>query len=216
MHSPIRIAVIDPYPIFREGIVRTLARCAHFAVVAQGEATGDAFGALQDYAPDILTIDLNAVEHGIHDMQRICRDWPSCKVVILTAVDDALSVSNALAIGVRGYILKGVSGSELIAALEAIHAGQPFVTAELASRLLMDAKGGPLLALRGPELYAALSHREQQVLAHISKGRTNREIAQELGVTVKTIKYYLTQLFKKLKVTNRMQAIQVSQKLNCQ
>jgi two-component system, NarL family, nitrate/nitrite response regulator NarL len=216
MHRPIRIAVIDPYPIFREGIVRTLARSAHFAVVAEGETTGDAFGALQNNAPDILTIDISAVEHGIHDMQRICRDWPSCKVAILTAVDDALSVFNALAIGVRGYILKGVSGSELIEALEAIHAGQPFVTAELASRLLMDAKGGPLLPLRGAEVYATLSSREQQVLAHISKGRTNREIAEELGVTVKTIKYYLTQVFKKLKVTNRMQAIQVSQKLNCQ
>src|SRR5262249_24880571 len=163
---------------------------------------GDAFGALQNNAPDILTIDLDAVASGMHDMERICRDWPSCKIVILTAVDDALSGSNALAIGVRGYMLKGVSGSELSAALEAIHAGQPFVTAELASRLLMDAKGGPLLPLRGPELYAALSSREQQVLAHISKGRTNREIAEELGVTVKTIKYYLTQLFKKLKVTN--------------
>jgi DNA-binding NarL/FixJ family response regulator len=121
-----------------------------------------------------------------------------------------------LAIGVRGYILKGVAGLELIAALKTIHAGQPFVTAELASRLLMDAKGGPLLPVRSPELHAALSSREQQVLARISKGRTNREIAEELGVTVKTIKYYLTQVFKKLKVANRIQAIQVSQKLNCQ
>jgi DNA-binding NarL/FixJ family response regulator len=74
-----------------------------------------------------------------------------------------------------------VAGSELIAALKAIHAGQPFVTAELASRLLMAAKGGPLLPLRGLELHAALSCRKQQVLAHISKGRTNREIAEELG-----------------------------------
>jgi two-component system, NarL family, nitrate/nitrite response regulator NarL len=214
MPSPIPIAVIDPYPIFREGIVRTIARCADFVLVAQGETAGDAFSALQNNAPDILTIDINAVEGGVDDMQRICKEWPSCKVVILTGVDDALSVSNALAIGVRGYILKGVAGSELIAALKAIHAGQPFVTAELAARLLMDAKGGPLLPLRGRELHAALSCREQQVLAHISKGRTNREIAEELGVTVKTIKYYLTQLFKKLKVTNRMQAIQVSQRLN--
>jgi two-component system, NarL family, nitrate/nitrite response regulator NarL len=102
MHSPIRIAVIDPYPIFREGIVHTIARCAHLVVVAQGETTADAFSALQHNAPDILTIDINAVEHGGDDMQRICKDWPSCKVVILTAVNDAVSVSSALAIGVRG------------------------------------------------------------------------------------------------------------------
>lgn len=215
MPSPIRIAVIDPYPIFRKGIVCAIARCADFHLVAEGETTADAFSALQNYAPDILTIDSNAVADSVEDLQRICQHGSNCKVVILTGVDDALSVSNALAIGVRGYILKGVAGLELIAALKAIHAGQPFVTAELASRLLMDAKGGPLLPVRSPELHAALSSREQQVLAHISKGRTNREIAEELGVTVKTIKYYLTQVFKKLKVANRIQAIQVSQKLNC-
>jgi|SRR5262245_26120883 len=215
MPRPIRIAVIDPYPIFREGIVRTIARCADLALVAQGENTADAFSALKSAAPGILTIDSNAGEHGIDDLQRLCKDWPTCKIVVLTGVDDVLSVSNALAIGVRGYILKGVTGGELIAALKTIHAGQPFVTAELASRLLMDAKGGPLLPWRGRELQAALSLREQQVLAHISKGRTNREIAEELGVTIKTIKYYVTQVFKKLQVTNRVQAIQVSQKLNC-
>lgn len=78
-------------------------------------------------------------------------------------------------------LLKGVTGGELIAARKKIHAGQPFVTAELASRLLRHAKGGPLLPWRGRARQAALSGHEQQVLAHISKGRSNREIARRVG-----------------------------------
>jgi DNA-binding NarL/FixJ family response regulator len=85
MPRPIRMAVIAPYPIFREGMVRTIARCADLALVAQGENTTDAFSALKNAAPDILTVDNDAVDHGIDDLQRICRDWPTCKVVILTA-----------------------------------------------------------------------------------------------------------------------------------
>ena len=127
--------------------------------------------------------------------------------MILTALDDVLSVSNALAAGANGYILKGVSGLELIGALKAVHGGQPYVTAELAVRLLIGVKGKSLVPKRDAKVQAALTYREQQVLEHITKGYTNQEIAERLGLTIGTIKYYLSQLFKKLHVRNRVQAV---------
>jgi DNA-binding NarL/FixJ family response regulator len=127
---------------------------------------------------------------------------------VLTARDDVLTVSTTLGAGVRGYILKGVSGNELVAALKTIHAGQPFVTPELASRMLVEGEVSPRSATRLP-----LSVRERQVLDHLSVGLTNKEIAARLGLQVKTIKFYLAGLFKKLNVTNRVQAMKTVREL---
>src|SRR5690242_7721529 len=175
MDKPVRIALIDPYPIFREGVVRTIERSADLVLVAQGETITDAMRALRDAVPDILIIDINAADNCIEELKQLSQSCAGCKVIILTALDDVLSVSTALAMGVKGYILKGVTGLELIGAIKTVYDGQPFVTSELASRLLIEAKGGPLLPLRTSKLPTALSYREQEVLTHISKGLTNRE-----------------------------------------
>ena len=115
-------------------------------------------------------------------------------------LDDVLSVTNALAAGANGYILKGVSGRELIDALRAVDAGEAYITPELAVRLLV---GGSLLPQREAKVKAGLTYQEQQLLDHISKGY----IADRLGLTVATTKVYLTQLFKKLRVRSRLQAV---------
>jgi DNA-binding NarL/FixJ family response regulator len=212
MSDPIRVAVIDPYPIFREGVVQTITRSQELLLVADGSTVAEARRAAREANPDILLIDISIPEGGIEAAVGIARSGSNCKLVVLTAMDDVMSVSKALAAGVKGYILKGVSGAELVAAIKTIHRGLPFVTPELASRLLTEAKGGALLPMREAKLQAALSYREQQILDHVSKGLTNKEIADRLGLTVGTIKHYVTQLFKKMNVRNRLEAIQAAQK----
>ncbi|HJZ34540.1 MAG TPA: response regulator transcription factor [Hyphomicrobiaceae bacterium] len=212
MARPIRVAVVDPYPIFREAVVQTITRCPELLLVAQGATAADARAAVREAEPDILLIDISIPEGGIEAAIGIAKGGSSCKLVVLTALDDVMSVSKALAAGVKGYILKGVSGTELVAAIKTIDGGLPFVTPDLASRLLTDARGGALLPLREAKLKAALSYREQQILNHVSKGLTNKEIADRLGLTVGTIKHYVTQLFKKMNVRNRLEAIQAAQK----
>jgi two-component system nitrate/nitrite response regulator NarL len=212
MSDAIRVAVVDPYPIFREAVVQTITRSEDLRLVAEGATLADARAALREAQPDVLLIDIGLPEGGIEAAVGIAKACSQCKLVVLTALDDAISVSKALAAGVKGYILKGVSGMELVAAIKTIHRGLPFVTPELASRLLTDAKGGALLPMREAKLQAALSYREQQILSHVSKGLTNKEIADQLGLTVGTIKHYVTQLFKKMNVRNRLEAIQVAQK----
>ena len=203
----IRIAVVDPYPIFRQGVVVTLERCEGIEVVGEGTTAEDARQLVNERRPDILILDISMPE-GRGVAREIANG--ACKLVILTGVDDVLTVSMALAAGVQGYILKGVRGAELVTALQTIYGGQPYVTLELASRLLIESRGGPLHS-PAANLRATLNHRQLQVLNGVSKGLTNKEIAAQLGLKVSTVKFYLTQLFKIMNVTNRLSAIQLVQ-----
>ena len=209
MASPIRIVIVDPYPIFRQGVVRTIARSGEMVLAAEGATANDARRLVHEKKPDVLILDI-AVPGGLEAVREIARSGVKCAA--LTALDDVLSVSNALAAGVTGYILKGINGLELIEAVTAIHGNEPYVTAELALRLLLGAKGGALVALRDAKAQVALSRRERQLLEHVSQGLTNKEIAEELGLTIGTTKYYLTQLFRKLHVRNRLQAIEAARR----
>src|SRR5262245_15680241 len=204
----IRVAVIDPYPIFRIGVIQAIARSEELLLVAEGATAADAQRAVVEAAPDLLLIDISSAESSIESTLRIAKSESGCKLVVLTALDDVVSVSRALATGVKGYILKGISGAELVAALKVIHRGVPFVTPELASRLLTEAKGGALLPRREAKLLDALSYREKQMLDHVSKGLTNQEIADRLGLTVGTVKHYVGHLFRKMRVRNRIEAIE--------
>jgi two-component system, NarL family, nitrate/nitrite response regulator NarL len=189
MSKPIRIVVIDSHPIFRQGVIRTIGRSDGMALVGEGTTAADAQRLAGDKQPDILILDI-AIRDGLDVISEMAALGVKC--LVLTALDDVLSVSNALAAGANGYILKGVSGLELIGALKAVHSGQPYVTAELAVRLLIGVKGKSLVPKRDAKVQAALTYREQQVLEHITKGYTNQEIAERLGLTIGTIKYYLS------------------------
>jgi len=200
--------------MFRTGVVQTVAASSLFQIVAEGETAADARRVVRELAPDILLLDICLAENGFDTVRDISKIFPPCRIVVLTAVDDALSVSNALALGVKGYILKGVSGSELINALQTIHNGLPFLTPELASRLLIDTRGGPLFRPLQAKPLERLTYREKQVLDRLSQGMTNDEIARNLGLNIKTIKSYITQVFRKLKVNNRVQALKIAQSVN--
>jgi len=169
MNNSIRIAVVDPYPLYRQGVVQTLA--GELLLAMEGDGVADARRAVREGGIDILMLDVAILDlpKELEDLAKSCTD---CKLVALTARDDVLTVSTTLGTGVRGYILKGVSGTELVAALKIIHAGQPFVTPDLASRMLVEGIVSPRSA---NEL--ALSVRERQVLDHLSEGLTNKEIA---------------------------------------
>jgi two-component system, NarL family, nitrate/nitrite response regulator NarL len=204
MSKPIRIVVIDSHPIFRQGVIRTIGRSDGMVLVGEGTTAADAQRLASEKRPDILILDI-AIRDGLEIVAEMAARGVKC--LVLTALDDVLSVSNALAAGANGYILKGVSGLELIGALKAVNSGQPYVTAELAVRLLIGVKGKSLVPKRDAKVQAALTYRELQVLEHITKGYTNQEIAEKLGLTIGTIKYYLSQLFKKMHVRNRVQAV---------
>jgi two-component system, NarL family, nitrate/nitrite response regulator NarL len=206
MSRSMRVVVIDPHPLFRQGVVRTIARSEGMSLIGEGETAADARRLASANAVDIVILDI-AIPRGREVIAEVVKR--NIKCVVLTMLDDVLSVSNALAAGANGYILKGVSGHELIDALKAVYAGEPYVTPDLAARLLV---GGSLLPQREAKLQAGLTYRERQLLDHITKGYTNQEIAEKLGLTVATTKVYLTQLFKKMRVRSRLQAVIAARK----
>jgi len=212
LNKRIRIIVIDPYPMFRAGVVQTIARADDMLLLAQGGSAEEARRLMTECTADVLILDIS-MTNGKSVVGEFARHSHACKVIILTALDDVLTVSGAIAAGAQGYILKGVRGVELVAAIRVINAGQPYVTPELASRLLVEARGNALA--QNAKLAEILNTREIQVLRQMSKGRTNQEIAMDLGLHIGTVKYYVKTAFKKLKVTNRLQALQIFKRSGC-
>ena len=209
MVDTITFATVDEHPLFRQGLIQSLQRAKGLVCVGEGETAADArrIAALQK--PDILILEVFIRGGGIEAARAILSAHCHTKVLILTASDDEVYLTKALKAGVRAYVLKGISGSELVQIIRAVHAGEPYIAPALSGQLLMSTSLEAPPVSRHPEL----SHREQQVLAGVCKGLTDKEIADTLRIKPSTIRYYLTHIFRKLKVHNRVQAMQMSQDL---
>lgn len=206
MSSPIRLAVVDEHPIFRVGVVQAIKRNSKFLLVGEGDSVEDAWRLIRETSPDVLTFDISMPGGGVDAAIRLFRT-AICNLLILTSCDDAVSIRKLLEAGVKGYLLKDASSNELICAIEAVNGGRAFIAQDLASRLLTEAKGGSPFAIGGRTCPATMSSREQQIMARISKGLTNKEIASQLRLSERTVKHYTGLIFKKFRVRNRVQAI---------
>jgi two-component system, NarL family, nitrate/nitrite response regulator NarL len=193
----IRVAIVDIYPIFREGVVQALRRDKRCLVVGEGATVEDAERVAGNQL-DVLLIEA-AVPNSLQAVKSILERRKCVKVVFLASVEDEVHATQALRQGVHGYLMKGVSAAELIRAIVAAHNGERSVTSELACRLIARSELPRESGLQ-------LSLRERQVMDHTSRGLTNKEIACMLGLTVSTIKHYKSLAFRKLGVRNRLEA----------
>ncbi len=209
--APIRIVIIDDHPLYREGVVSTLRRDASLQVVAQGETAEDALQLTRQHSPDILLLDLGIPGQGLRALSRLREEdiTPSTKIVILTASDIEDDLVACLQQGVAGYIVKGVPGGELIRILKSIAQGETYITPTLAARLLARGYTEPRTE---PAPIAQLTPREKDVLRCLANGCHNREIAEQLHLSEKTVKHYITSIFKKLNLRNRVEAALFAQK----
>lgn len=213
MTDRINVIVVDSHPLFRQGLANAFLG-SRLVVVAEGATADEARRAAQKSKPDILLLDIGVPGDGAGAAADILRSRTSVKVVILTASDSENDVSDMLRIGVHGYILKDVNGPDLISALEAIHRGEPYITPALASRMLMRNRRKPRQAQptkNGKD--PGLTPRDRRILGHLAKGMTNQEIARDLGVNIRTVKHYLTQVFRRMSVRNRVEAILEAQRI---
>lgn len=204
MSDRIRIAVVDDHPLFRSGVAVTLAADPRYEVVAQGGSAADAIRIAEQLLPDIMLVDITMPGCGLAASQKIAQSCPVVRVVVLTASESDEHVLAALEAGVRGYVLKGVSATELVRTLNAILVGETYVTPTLAARLLQQVRN-KTVAQRTND-HASLTMREEEILAEVSQGLTNKEIANRLGISEKTVKHYMTNIMEKLQVRNRVEA----------
>ncbi len=209
MTNLIRTAIVDDHPLFREGVAKLLARTPGVEIVADGSTAADAINIVKQFMPDVLLLDLKLPDDGVDAAATIAREHPGVRIVILTASDCDSDVAAMLQLGVHGYLLKGCTGQEIVRAVQRVYAGEFYVTPSLAARLLTELTAPPPKADDGSE---ELSRREEIILAQVSKGLTNKEIARALNLREKTVKHYMTNIMQKLGVRNRLEAALMGQK----
>lgn len=188
----IRLAIVDDHPVVREGLVAALERREDFAVVG-------AFGSAEELLAsrieaDVVLLDLELPGmSGVDAVPRI-----AANVLVLTAYANDEQLDAVLRGGARGYLLKGAAIEEIERAIRTVARGETYLDPRVASRVVALS--------RAPRL----SPREREVLRLVAAGRTNKEIAKELGVTERTVKFHVTAIFNKLGAENRAQAVTIA------
>ncbi|QRM30247.1 response regulator transcription factor [Microvirga sp. VF16] len=206
MQHKIRVAVIDDHPLYRDGVVFALESEHDIEVVGQGETALEALQIAQDHAPDVLLLDMNMPGGGVNAVARVAQSCPSTKALMLTVVDDEHEVRDALRKGAKGYLIKGTGSLELVNAIRLVNAGQNYVSPSFAAQLFMSRGADENTSSETSRHFPELSDREEQILMLIHQGLSNRLIGDELGLTEKTIKGYVTAVMEKLHVRNRVEA----------
>jgi len=212
MPGNIRIVIIDDHPMFRDGVARTLNSETNIEVVGEGGNLEEAINLAQNLMPDIILLDISMPGGGIEAADAIAKTCPVVKIAMLTVSEREDDVMKSLRAGACGYILKGVGGQELVEIVSGLHYGNSYVSPDLAARMLSEWKNPSLDDTADQDLFSDLTHREEQILENISRGLSNKEIGDELGLTEKTVKHYVTNVLQKLQVRNRVEAALLAQK----
>ena len=195
--KPIRVLLVDDHAIVRDGLRLTLASESDFEITGEAPDGQTTLQLLEQKRPDIIVMDIGLPDtDGMVLSRQILARWPAVRIIILSALNDRQHLEDALKAGVAGYILKVNAVSELIRAIRAVVLGQTFFSPEVSTVLAGGYK--ELLTVDPQQADSGLSERELGVLKLIAEGRNTKEIAGELGVSVKTIESHRTRIMSKL------------------
>lgn len=203
MSDLISIIVVDDHPLFREGVVTTLLESGKFNVVAQAGSKDEAIRLAKHHLPDLMLVDVSMPGGGIETAHDLGNLVPVVKVIMLTVSEQEHDVQAALKAQARGYILKGVASEDLVNILSDIHNGDSYISPNLAVNLLMRSTED---SQKETAEDFDLNERERQILEKLAIGMSNREIADDICLSEKTVKHYMTNIMTKLHVSNRVQA----------
>jgi DNA-binding NarL/FixJ family response regulator len=202
----IRVLVADDHPTFRRGLGALLASLPDVELVGEAVDGESAVELTTELQPDVVVMDLNMPGiGGVEATRRIVAGLPSVAVLALTMLDDDESVFAAMRAGARGYVVKGADTDDVLRALESVARGDAVFGPAVAGRVLSYLTR-PLSA-RDPMLFPELSEREREVLELMARGLSNGEIARKLFVSPKTIRNHASNVFTKLQVSDRSEAV---------
>lgn len=191
----IRILLADDHPAVREGLAILLNRSRGMRVIAQASNGLEAVTQFHEHRPDVVLLDLRMPEaDGIQAMTAIRLDHPGACIVVLTSYDDEEDIYRAFAHGARGYLLKESPLEEIVACIERVTAGMPWIPANISAKLANRLNR------------SELSPRERDVLGYVAVGKSNKEIAVELSIAESTVKAHVDHILKKLEVRGRTEA----------
>ena len=202
--SPIRILLADDHAVVRAGTRQFLETADEFEVVAEADDGHIAQRLISEHLPDIAVLDVRMPNATGIDVTRWIRaNHPEIRVLILTAYDDDPYIKAGLEAGANGYLLKTAPPITLIQAVRDICAGRSFVGPAIAEKLIQ------VVSNRSTDLidYEYLTERELEVLGHARKGETNKAIALALGISSRTVQGHLANIYAKLRVSSRTEAV---------
>lgn len=206
----IRVAAVDDHQIFIAGLERAVKWAGDVELVASGSSGADALLIAATVQPDIMLLDISMPGDGIQCARQIASAQPLVKTVMLTASNDDEQLARALAAGAKGFLLKGIQLSELLEAIRAVHGGETYLSPDVAARLLARKSRNERREQGIQAAIQDLNPREQSILFLMVQGKTNLEIANQTGLSVSTVKTYISRIFDKMKVHNRVQAVRIA------
>ncbi len=202
----LHVLIADDHPLFRHGIATLLNTTPDLEVVGEAK-TGEEVITLADaLQPDVIVMDIQMPGmNGIQATRRIVHASPHIRILVVTMFEDDTSVFNAMRSGAHGYILKDAEKEDILRAVRAVGRGEAIFSPAIAVRLI-DFFAAPQPAIP-KEVFPSLTDREREILHWIAQGLTNMQIAEQLSLSTKTISNYVSNIFSKLQVADRAQAI---------
>ena len=201
--TPTKVLIVDDHEIVRKGLVMLISRQEDLVVAGAAGAAAEAVQKARELSPDVVVLDIRMPDgSGVEACRDIRAENPDVKVLMLTSYSDEEAVMGSIMAGASGYLLKEIRSEEIVDAIKRVGAGQslldPMVTASVLDRIRNgnDADDG----------WNQLTSQEQRILESIAEGKTNREIAQEIHLSDKTVKNYVSNILGKLEVSRRSQA----------
>jgi len=200
MDTVLKVLLADDHPLILQGLRRTLEACDDIEIVGEARSGTELLALVERRSPDIVLMDLRMPgRDGVACLQEIGRSWPAIRTVVLSASDDQESIDSALHAGASAYVLKSVGSVDIPSVLRQVSGGGAVFHAPSPR----PGAGGPSATPEGP----VLTERETAILAAIADGKTTRAISGELWVSEHTVKFHLTNIYRKLGVSNRSGAI---------
>jgi len=205
MAEPLRVLIADDHPVFRGGLSALLSTDPGVSVVGEAATGAEAVALAADEQPDVVLMDLHMPDlDGVAATAEILQANPRTAVLVLTMFDDDNSVFAAMRAGARGYLLKGTNQADIVRAVHAVAAGGATFGPAVAQRMLDYFAHGQ----SQPEVaFPQLSDREREVLDLLAQGESNTRIASRLFISEKTVRNHVSNIFAKLAVADRAQAI---------
>ena len=196
--GPIRVLVADDHPVVRTGLAAVIAEEPDLELVAQAENGELAVALFRAHQPDVVLMDLRMpVMDGVAAIRAITSEFPAARILALTTYEGDADIRRALDAGARGYLLKDMLLTEVITAVRAVRRGERVIPIAVATRLA-----------EFPER-SELTERELEVLQLVARGLSNKEVARAIGRTDETVKIHLKNMFAKLGVADRTEAVTV-------
>ena len=198
----ISILIVDDHPVFRFGLRSLIQAEPDLQVVAEAASGSEAVALAEANPADVVLMDINLPDiNGIEATRRILKVRPDAHVLVITMFDDE-TVFSAMKAGALGYILKGAGGDETLRAIRAAAHGEAIFSPAIAKRVMrhLDAPNRPMA-------FPDLTEREREILALLAQGLTNTAIAERLSLSVKTVRNRVSDIFSKLQVSDRAEAI---------